>query len=359
MKKTLWMLGVAVAAMTSCTQSEVVDVPESRVISFDSHIDKTTRAATLIQQQGAANNDLNKFWVYGIEGTNNRIFDPQLVTYSGTGFSYTTPKTWNTGQTYNFAAYSNANNIANGTSTISGGSTLESVEYELVGQTGSKLTFNNYKVGTDDLLAAIVSPIAIDETGSNIPQSVSLNFQHLLSCVRITLTNSSETLYLKIADITFNAIGTDDCEYEVSNSSKTIKWSNMQSPAQTVSAEKNYSFTDGDVYIAPGGFFQDMCFFIPQSNNIAITITAETYERTGTGQNYTYTKKSTKSYPTTLAIIDTDNTDGVNHACWQPGYQYQYAADIGGTVHYIRFTATIDNFDPHPAGIGGTNSTDN
>lgn len=356
MKKTLWMLGVAVAALTSCTESEVVDIPESRVISFDSHIDKTTRAATLIQQPGGEANDLNQFWVYGKENTGD-IFTSQSVIYSGTGFSYTTPKTWNTGKTYNFAAYSNANNAASNTET-SGGSTLESVEYELVDQTGSKLTFTNYTVGTDDLLAAIVSPIVINNEGSNIPQSVSLNFQHLLSCVRITLTNSSETLYLKIGDITFSAIGTDNCEYEVSNTSKTINWSNMQ-PAQTVSANKTYTFTDGETYIGPGEYFQDMCFFIPQFNDIAIEITAETYEKTGTNPPYTYTKKSTTTYPTTLRIIDTDDTDGVNHAYWQPGYQYQYAANIGGTVHYIRFTATIDNFDPHPSGIGGTNPTDN
>ena len=357
MKKTLWMLGVAVAALTSCTESEVLDIPESRLISFDSHIDKTTRAATLIQQPGAEVNDLNTFWVYGIEGTDNNIFNAQPVIYSGTGFSYTNPRTWNTGNTYNFAAYSNANNEASNTET-SGGSKLESVTYALNQTGGSKLTFTNYTVGRDDLLAAIVSPIGINNEGSNIPQSVSLNFQHLLSCVRITLTNSSETLYLKIADITFNAIGTDDCEYELSNSSKTIKWSNMQLPAQAASLDKSYTFTDGEVYIAPGGVFQDMCFFIPQSNNIQINITAETYERTGTDPAFTYTKKSTTIYPTTLAIIDTVN-DGVDHTYWQPGYQYQYGANIGGTVHYIRFTATIDNFDPHQAGIGGTNPTDN
>ena len=129
-------------------------------------------------------------------------------------------------------------------------------------------------------------------------------------------------------------------------------------PAQTVSANELYTFTDDHDYIAPGEYFQDMCFFIPQSNDIDISITAETYERTGTSPDYIYTKKSTKIYPTTLAIDDTVN-DGVDHAYWQPGYQYLYAADIGGTVHYIRFTAMIDNFDPHLAGIGGTNPTDN
>ena len=35
MKKSLLMLGVAVAALASCTQNEVVDIAESNAIKFD------------------------------------------------------------------------------------------------------------------------------------------------------------------------------------------------------------------------------------------------------------------------------------------------------------------------------------
>ena len=44
MKTKLWMLGVAVAALTSCTQSEVIDVPENKVIGFEPFVEKHTRA---------------------------------------------------------------------------------------------------------------------------------------------------------------------------------------------------------------------------------------------------------------------------------------------------------------------------
>ena len=37
------MLAVAVAAITSCTKSEVVDIPESRLIGFDPFVGKQTR----------------------------------------------------------------------------------------------------------------------------------------------------------------------------------------------------------------------------------------------------------------------------------------------------------------------------
>ena len=78
MKKTLWMLGVAVAALTSCTQSEVVEIPESRVIGFDSFVGKNSRAAYLIQQPGqmapTTKDNLYQFWVLGYEGS-DPIFD--------------------------------------------------------------------------------------------------------------------------------------------------------------------------------------------------------------------------------------------------------------------------------------------
>ena len=79
MKKTLWMLGVAVAALTSCTQSEVLDVPESKMIGFEPFVGKSTRAAQMIQQaQRSGENapdNLYQFWVFGIEGGDVTLFN--------------------------------------------------------------------------------------------------------------------------------------------------------------------------------------------------------------------------------------------------------------------------------------------
>ena len=44
MKKSLFMLGAAIVALSSCTQDEVLNVNENRVISFESHVNKSTRA---------------------------------------------------------------------------------------------------------------------------------------------------------------------------------------------------------------------------------------------------------------------------------------------------------------------------
>ena len=45
MKKSLWILGVAVIALTGCTNNEVVDIPQSRAINFsNAFVNNTTRA---------------------------------------------------------------------------------------------------------------------------------------------------------------------------------------------------------------------------------------------------------------------------------------------------------------------------
>lgn len=340
MRKSFLMLGMAVAALTSCTQSEVLEIAESRVIGFDSFVGKHTRTAHKIEQTGTQDNDLNKFYVFGktTQGnTTDDLFNQRLCTYNGTGFTYDNPETWALNTTYNFAAYSNGN-----------GQLTSGVTHELVGTTGSKLTFSNYTVGDKDLLAAINTPYVVNEV-SQIPQTVALPFQHLLSCVRITITNASQNLYLKFGNITINAIGTDNCTYQINNGTKTCVWENTTSTASAASAtQKAYTFnapTTNDGYVAPGASFQDMCFFIPQSNDLSFSVNIETYEKTTSNGVDTYEKKDFTTSTASLKIND--------HAVWQPGYQYNYAASVAGTLHYIRFSATVDSWTPKESALGG------
>lgn len=48
MKKSLFVLGVAVAALASCTQSEVLEVAEGRAIQFNTFVNNNTKAVTEI-----------------------------------------------------------------------------------------------------------------------------------------------------------------------------------------------------------------------------------------------------------------------------------------------------------------------
>ena len=59
MKKSLWILGAAVIALTGCTNNEVVDIPQFRAINFsNAFVNNTTRA-------DVTNADFKQFWVYG------------------------------------------------------------------------------------------------------------------------------------------------------------------------------------------------------------------------------------------------------------------------------------------------------
>ena len=44
MKKSFFVLGVAVAALASCTNEEVVDMPQSRAIQFGTFVNHSTRS---------------------------------------------------------------------------------------------------------------------------------------------------------------------------------------------------------------------------------------------------------------------------------------------------------------------------
>ena len=77
MKKSLFMLGLAVAAMTSCSNDELMEVNTNNVITFESHVDKGTRAVT-----NTTTAELTKFYVFGSHGT-TRVFDNVAVTKEG------------------------------------------------------------------------------------------------------------------------------------------------------------------------------------------------------------------------------------------------------------------------------------
>lgn len=316
MKKNLWMLGAAVAALTSCTQSEVVEIPESRVIGFESHVDKTTRAMTQINGVGTQTNDLNKFYVYGYEGTTS-YFDGTTVTYDGSKFTYNPHQQWKAGKTYDFAAYSNGNAVH-----------TSSITYAQI-PGGSQLTISDYTVGDNDLMAAIVAPISINAAASNTPDYVSLTFDHMLCVVTLSLTNGGSN-YLKIGDIAVDGIKTNICNYSIMNGIKSCNWGTANV------ADDAYTFTGtGDDYIEPAGRHVVSLFFIPQSTDIAVAIPVTTYTKSGD----TYVESTTETKNTTLKIVENDNT-----ASWQNGKHYVYNGTLSGQVHYIHFDAMVTSW---------------
>ena len=321
MKKSLWMLGMAVAALTSCTQSEVLDVAESRVIGFDTHVDKTTRAIVPINGVGTADNDLKTFYVYGHEGNDNTFFAGTSVAYDGSKFSYEPHKQWKAGTIYHFAAYSDGNG------------TVSNVSY-IKTSNGSQLNITGYTVGDKDLLAAIVDSIEINASASNTPDNLYFTFEHMLCAVTLNLTNGGAN-YLKIGDIKVKGVKTNSCSYKIVDGTKSCVWD----AATPVDDAYTFPGTTDDTYIAPGLRHVVTLFFIPQSTDISVSVPVTTYTKNGE----TYTNSSAETKTTTLKL--TDNSGST--LSWQNGKHYVYNGSLAGTVHYIHFDATVTGWgDP-------------
>lgn len=373
MKKTLWMLGVAVAALTSCTQSEVLDVPEGRTIGFEPFVGKSTRAAQMIQQaqrtENVASDNLYQFWVFGknngepeFDATNEKA----KVYYSSTlrGFTYDNVRAWELGHEYSFAAYSNGNKplVTNAqvdtevTDQSNLGVSHDEIKDNQENVIGSTLTFDDYVVGDDDLLAAIVRPRTMPTDAQSATQ-VPFSFQHMLSLVHIQLENNTENLYLQISDIIFEGVKKDDCVYKIEKDvlteefDKSILWNNMDDETDNDGDAEtgDYRFIgtgvndanataediNGAMYLKPGDVIHLRYFVIPQSNQdmreIELNVYSYTYDEEAEINYNPSTTDNVSEHKISLAVSET------GHQIWQPGYQYHYSGSLSGQAHWIQF----------------------
>ena len=345
MKKNLWMLGMAVAALTSCTQSEVVDIPENRVITFDTFLGKQSRTADVKGNMliGAAggDNDLTSFWVYGnYTGTesddltpfngsdNSKVYWDQ----TNSAFKYDDARQWHMG-TYHFTAYSNGNDKLDDVSFIE----------------NSKIIFTDYvNDGNKDLVASI--PVKIVKNEGNMQGGVPLDFKHMMACIELEFTNASNAYYLDFQNLKFSAKSKSTCTFDGTD----IEWTD---PA----VDKEYEFitnvydhnntsssnNNPNVLLSPSDKAKFHCFVIPQSNaTIDLSFDIVSYTREPQLNNggapvvdaqgnprYDYTFTSKKPYKASLSITG-------EHASWKPGILYKYSASVSGTTYYINFTVT-------------------
>lgn len=291
MKKSLWIFGVAVIALTGCTNNEVVDIPQSRAINFsNTFVNNATRA-------DVTNANFTQFWVYG--GYQNGaswvdVFNNVKVSGAsvGSGAVWTPEETayWQVNKTYNFGAY------ADGTSQLTTG-----ISYEPASKT---LTFSDYSAGANDLIAATSSDVSWD--GSADPAKVQLSFNHMLSKVKFTFkTDAVETYTMKVSGL------------KISQAIQTATGTMVNNVVGTWSGDKTgeYSFADIDDYAtAEGQAESEVKYVIPQegTNEIRVDFTVTVTD----GGDYS----ETGSFSGTMAIADANK--------WEPGLAYNYTVTI-------------------------------
>lgn len=359
MKKTLWMLGVAVAALTSCTESEVLDVPESKMIGFDTFVDKPTRA--LNTDVNTAN--LNGFYVYAAYGTTGDIevlndfsvedndYLPGLKVYKyGSDWKYDY-QPWIADNIFRFAAYVDGATDADNTDTkgkFNGVTFIPKLEQTKLtdygvgnGDLGSwGLEFNDYEVSSKDLLVSV--PFPVDPGNLSVaPAKVNVTFKHMLAKVVFEFTKSGNTTEkLSIEPFSFTAKNMGDClvhfgQKEDPNSPGSwltdphIHWI----PGDNDETYSVFPLEGGNNQSWNTGTISQEFYVLPQSNENLVLSDFKIYVHKGSGDEVVKT-----------FVMDDVSLKITDHTQWLPGQIYRYYADVTPGAYNIVFSASVDSW---------------
>lgn len=304
MKKSLFMLGVAVAALSSCSQSEILEVAEGRAIGFSSFVNNNTRAVTEVTKD-----NLSQYYVFGNYGSDG------ASDWSGQAFNNelnTTLYYWQPGMTYRFGAYADGNG-----GKIESSGEGATVSFDAATQ---KLTFTNYTPDdAKDLVAAVTENQTANDHSNKKNDPVQLNFKHLLSQVKLTFTSTAAATYkLTISDVRIEgAVSTCTGEYTTTG----VTWN---TDGSTTKNGYVYDFfgTEGKEISSGVSQYQSK-LVIPQSGTEQLYVY---FTATIKGEKPSGSIISTKDFKATLkhAVADVD----VDANAWEPSYCYNYIANV-------------------------------
>lgn len=313
MKKNLLLLGLAVAAMTSCTNEEVLsELQESpKAISFDSFVNKATRAVT------PTDANISKFYAYAYYDADQEVFDGEEVTKSDSKWKYTHTAYW-TQNVYQFAAYADGNN----------GAALEDVAFA-----DGTLTIPSYTV-TDakDLVADVIT-----KNNSNFgaaAQDVQFTFEHLLTKVKFNIINTSRDYKMKITALTVTGAKATG---QVDVTANGAVWTG---DPDANAATYTPVAASADAYIAKYVNNSEACkvsseemFVMPQDlANVKFSITATFYDD---NDQVVATKTFTNAAFAGKNRTDNDTKEAVE--AWAPGTSYEYTLSLPVAARPIVF----------------------
>lgn len=197
MKRSLFMLGVAVAALSSCSNNEVLDIAESNAIKFsNTFVGKPTRSVTAPE---LTTDNLKEMYVFASKG-GDPVFDanPKLVYRIGetNEWGYDNLVAWVANKNYNFVAYAGKN--LGGSVTDNGDNT--SLKF-------SGIVVNGDKDNQFDLLYSNTVERSTTTVEGN--STIDFTFNHLLSMVQFTLKSGfGATTEVKITNFKFYGVKT-------------------------------------------------------------------------------------------------------------------------------------------------------
>ena len=324
MKKSLFVLGVAVAALASCTNEEVVNIADSNAIKFtNTFVGNATKAVSAPE---LTTDNIEDMWVFAVDGTNANVFDTNpknVYKIGGTNeWGYDNPVEWDDTKSYVFVAYAGKE--------LSTSETDNKVEYD---QTNKKLKFGNITVdGANQFDLLYSNTVERSNTPSLDKSAIDFTFEHLLSEVKFTLKSGfGATTKVAVSNFKFYGVKTKE-SYDATQN--TPAWTSTS----TANTSGNTNFTAADAETAQSSAdapvdVVNSWLVIPQANGtgsdpvemVSFTVTLSDDENASVNDTKTIVAK--------LPVIT-----------WQKGYRYNYiftitpeAMDIDD--NYITFDA--------------------
>lgn len=299
MKTNLFLLGMAVAAFSSCTNEEVTDVAQNRAIKFNQFVENNTREVQEVES-------LSSFYVFGKFGEISNSYTTQIFNNE----SQDTPYYWVANKFYIFGAYADGNN-----------GKIEDVTFD---SAKKQLVFTNYSPDdTKDLVAAISDEVESGDNPTTNDNKVSLTFHHMLSQVKFTFnTTDGKEYQIKISNLKINAVKTSTGNIALSESNNvTINWEN------TSAIKEDY-----DMY--------PVIFDVANENKRASSESKLVIPQNGTDQlnvMFTATVKGggldkTANFTANLSVAENIAGGNSNANTWIPGYRYNYTAEINAKM---------------------------
>jgi len=323
-KNYLFAAASAALLLSSCSNSDVVEMPSGRAIGFGTYVSNTARAAVdtdldFLKGTGAG------FYVFGDydkDGTLVNVFDGKstgsLVEWKTSSWAYAPINYWHDGFTYKFAAYGPAAANGNGTA---------SFDYNT-----NKLKIADYvSDGAVDLVVAEGDNAGYKPLEANTKEEpVAFKFFHALSKVKFTIVNgwrNDVTLTvngMKLSGV--NSKGTFETTSTLNGASApaVLTW--------TSSDPKVYDDTgaglSSDVYTDEYEFVN---FLIPQTLSedvLTLTFTAKVTNASGSGPDLGAGPGNAVTKVVTIPV------DVVSS--WESGKAYNYKLTVSGETFGLK-----------------------
>ena len=316
--KKLFISMLAVVALASCSQEDVIVADKGDLIGFNSFVENSTRAAAAtdpsystsgIEGDGVA---LTKFNVYGaVNGVN--IFNGNEVTKGEAAYNSAwtlngAKQYWINGADYEFVAVVDGNKKV-GETVITSTTTNDA-------GIPTAITYNSD--GATDLLCA--REVRKDNTDTSV---VPFTFSHLLSKVKFSVTNTTDAAATNYRIVLTEAKITGALKSNTYNVGETSAWATVNTTDNT----KEFAFENLIVNSAATQYHPTELLLLP-GVNVNVVVKAEVQATDDGGKNWTPVSTMEKPFNNVLGT----GTLVANNA-------YHFAVSLGiGTE--IQFTAT-------------------